>query len=176
MQKYKMSVQNDTNILDLIDDTKIKAIMTNNPSGSTVLANAINARLDDPKTKALTAREAETLIARFVDDKWLSIPERGHLAIGPRCLLELRQYIEGEYANYITECTVCTDIVFKGESCLNNACTIKLHHHCARRWFHGKARKCPSCTNPWPEAPPGWEDNEPLPPPRQFHPNAVAVD
>jgi hypothetical protein len=71
---------------------------------------------------------------------------------------------------------VCQDLVFEGEACNNARCSAKLHHHCARKWFHGKVRKCMACTTAWPDAPAGWEDNEPLPAPRQFHPNALEVD
>lgn len=142
------------------------------------MADALNARLEDDQTKSLAATDAKDLLQAFIEDNWLSSPEDGYVAIGPRCLLELRQFIEGEYEDCIVECTLCADIVFKGETCVNAQCPAKLHHHCARTWFHGKARKCPACTNPWQEVPPGWEDTEPVvdPPPRTFHPNAVALD
>jgi hypothetical protein len=154
----------------------IKVIMTSQPSGVASLRQALDARLAEDQTKSISAPDANELIRALVQEHWLSSPEEGFVSIGPRCLLELKQYIENEYADHITECTVCSDLVFKGESCVNALCTIKLHHHCARTWFHGRARKCPTCTNDWPPAPRGWEDNEPLPAPRHFRPNAVPLD
>lgn len=142
------------------------------------MADALNSRLNDDQTKSLAATDAKQLLQQFVEGDWLAVPEAGYYAIGPRCLLELRQFIEGEYADFVVDCTLCADVVFNGETCVNAQCDTKLHHHCARTWFHGKTRKCPSCTNPWQEVPAGWEDTEPVvvPPPRTFHPNALLVD
>lgn len=154
----------------------IRVIMTNKPSGAASVGEILNARLEEDQTKSLAVHDGTQLIEALVAEHWLSEPQKGVLSIGPRCLLELKQFIEEEYADHIMECTVCSDLVFKGESCVNALCTSKLHHHCARQWFHGRPRKCPTCTNAWPPAPKGWEDTEPLPPPRQFHPDALNVD
>lgn len=151
--------------------------MTHQPSGEAPLSLVIKTCLSDGDTKKkMREDDATALLERLCREKWLSAPQDDILSIGPRSLLELRQYIEGEYEEHIAECTMCSDVVFKGETCVNAACPTKMHHHCARTWFRGKPRKCVTCTNPWQDAPPGWEDTEPLPPARVFHPNAVALD
>ena len=153
--------------------------MKSKPSGQATLGDALNTRLADDQIKTvIDAVTANLLIQRFTKEHWLAMPEAGYVAIGPRCLLELRQFIEGEYEEYISECQICSDIVFNGETCVNAQCSAKLHHHCAKQWFRGKPRKCISCTNPWQEVPPGWEDTEPVPvpQPRTFHPDALLVD
>jgi len=73
------------------------------------------------------------------------------VVLGVRAVLELRAYLE-ETMPELTECTICSEIVFKGERCSNDRCEVKMHMHCSKRWFESKdQRLCPVCRSQWPE-------------------------
>lgn len=100
--------------------------------------------------KAMAASQAEKLLGLWVKDKWLS-ESVGNYWLGPRAVLELHPYLKRVYEEFIVDCKICMDIVLRGQSCV--ACDVKLHHHCAARYFRGRdSRKCPGCSIDWPHA------------------------
>ncbi|CAG8471992.1 477_t:CDS:10 [Ambispora leptoticha] len=102
----------------------------------------------------ITRMAAEKVLKRFVDDKWLVKTSAGRFALTQRTILELQNYLKDQYDEAIHECTLCYDIVTKGQRCSVEKCSTRLHHHCARRMFQTKPqseRKCPTCSAIWRE-------------------------
>jgi hypothetical protein len=94
--------------------------------------------------------KAEKTLKNFEKDKWLQSSEnREKYYLGVRAFLELKPYFEEAYGGRISECVMCAELVLKGERCSNDKCNVKMHKHCCTKWFSGKEKKCPTCTNPW---------------------------
>lgn len=67
-----------------------------------------------------------------------------------RSLLELQTYLKETYEDQIQECTLCMEIVTKGQRCTVAACNSRLHQHCAAAYFKNMNRPvCPTCHSAW---------------------------
>eukprot|EP01098_Paradermamoeba_levis_P002157 TRINITY_DN1255_c0_g1_i2.p1 TRINITY_DN1255_c0_g1~~TRINITY_DN1255_c0_g1_i2.p1 ORF type:complete len:239 (+),score=51.80 TRINITY_DN1255_c0_g1_i2:50-766(+) len=102
-------------------------------------------------TTTTTSLQLEDTVRRLVDDFWLYRSERGMLSLGVRTFLELREYFEMNYQDCCFDCTLCSELVIKGQKCRNEKCNTRLHYHCASRWFARRTgpKTCPTCTNAW---------------------------
>jgi hypothetical protein len=96
------------------------------------------------KVSGHTKEQVQTLLSQFVRDGWLH-ESRGYYSLAPRTVLELEQYLKSEFPDNILTCSVCMQIVTKGERC---TCGSALHHHCKRRLEHTNL-VCPACATPW---------------------------
>jgi len=127
--------------------------------GTITLKQAINlAREIQPPLDFLKAEET---IKRLIADGWLcnvmaiesEVQERQsqRISVGIRFLLELKIWIEEVIGqDQVPECAICTEAVIRGMRCSNVLCSTKMHYHCLRRWFQGKAsRRCPTCASDW---------------------------
>ncbi|PRP87731.1 hypothetical protein PROFUN_02431 [Planoprotostelium fungivorum] len=94
----------------------------------------------------------ERTLERLVQERWLvyTTPAHKRITLGVRSLMELKQWLEENYEDHVSNCLTCHEPIFMGEICQNNRCEVKLHHHCSKRWFTGnRERVCPSCKNVW---------------------------
>ncbi|RUS20981.1 Nse1 non-SMC component of SMC5-6 complex-domain-containing protein [Endogone sp. FLAS-F59071] len=101
---------------------------------------------------SISKSAAETLLDRFVADGWLIKSRTGRYSMSTRCLLELQGYLREEYEEDILECTLCLDILTKGQRCDLQKCSARLHHHCARNYFarnQDEAAVCMTCKTAW---------------------------
>ncbi|CAG8722183.1 4646_t:CDS:2 [Dentiscutata erythropus] len=114
-------------------------------------ASSIMALKEASKIKTqLSKSAAEILLQRFVDDKWLVQSQSGKYSMSQRTILELQAYLKDEFEEYLIECTLCYDIVTKGQRCDVLECKSRFHHHCARRFFSSQNEKvCPACKIAW---------------------------
>ncbi|KAF9579325.1 hypothetical protein BGW38_004463, partial [Lunasporangiospora selenospora] len=69
----------------------------------------------EDKPLSLTKREAELILDRFVADKWLIRSTAGAYSLSMRALLELQTYLKETYDEQIQECTLCMEIITKGQ-------------------------------------------------------------
>ncbi|CAG8487301.1 12089_t:CDS:10 [Ambispora gerdemannii] len=126
-----------------------------NADDETYSVSATTAIKESSKLKpSMTRIAAERALKRFVDDKWLMKTSAGRYSLTQRTILELQNYLKDQYDESIHECTLCYDIVTKGQRCSVEKCSTRLHHHCARRMFQTKPqseRKCPTCSAIWRE-------------------------
>ncbi|KAF9970034.1 hypothetical protein BGZ73_007361 [Actinomortierella ambigua] len=114
------------------------------------LIESSNLKNKDNKPLVLTKKEAEALLARFVADQWFLRSSAGAYSLSMRTLLELQTFLKETYPNQIQECTLCMDIITKGQRCQVSACAARLHHHCAQRYFQNRTNKtCPTCQSQW---------------------------
>ncbi|RUO96053.1 Nse1 non-SMC component of SMC5-6 complex-domain-containing protein [Jimgerdemannia flammicorona] len=117
-------------------------------SVTSIVALREASKLKTPITKSA----AEALLDKFVDDRWLIKARNGRYSMDIRCLLELQGYLRGEYEDEILECTLCLDILTKGQRCDVQNCSARLHHHCARNYFgphRGEETVCMTCKTTW---------------------------
>ncbi|KAK9768068.1 hypothetical protein K7432_001605 [Basidiobolus ranarum] len=100
---------------------------------------------------AFTKNAAEQLLDRFVNDKWISKTSHGRYFLTQRSILELQTYLKEEFEEYIQECTLCMDIITRGERCHVANCSGRLHLHCADRYFSSRPDRkvCPLCSTAW---------------------------
>ncbi|EWC44221.1 hypothetical protein DRE_06966 [Drechslerella stenobrocha 248] len=116
----------------------------------------------------LTKQEAEDCLARFVNEGWLERDSAGYHFLSTRSLLELEPYlvatynVEEEEENEdgtmakvpkklrIKSCHVCKYLHTIGQRCSNATCNIRIHNHCAERFFASNPTKiCPGCQTEW---------------------------
>ncbi|XP_060116985.1 non-structural maintenance of chromosomes element 1 homolog [Heteronotia binoei] len=103
---------------------------------------------DQLKPKKMKKREAEHVLQRLVQDKWLAEKE-GKFTLHPRCILELEQYILSHYPDTARKCHICHALVIQSQVC--GDCGISVHAPCLARYFQGGAEpRCPHCKQFWP--------------------------
>ncbi|KAF9163951.1 hypothetical protein DFQ26_001952 [Actinomortierella ambigua] len=114
------------------------------------LIESSNLKNKDNKPLTLSKKDAESLLSRFVADQWFLRSSAGAYSLSMRTLLELQTYLKETYPDQIQECTLCMDIITKGQRCQVSACAARLHHHCAQRYFQNRTNKaCPTCQSQW---------------------------
>ncbi|KAG0289135.1 hypothetical protein BGZ96_007228 [Linnemannia gamsii] len=119
-------------------------------SSTAAVNEAAKLKNKDNKSLQLTKAGAEDLLTRFVQDKWFIKSETGALSLSTRTLLELQSFLKEGYEEQMQECTLCMDIITKGQRCNVAACAARLHQHCATRYFENMNNPtCPSCRSPW---------------------------
>ncbi|KAG0358579.1 hypothetical protein BG005_002135 [Podila minutissima] len=102
------------------------------------------------KPLTLSKKDADALLDRYIKDRWLIKSKSGALSLSMRSLLELQTYLKETYGNQMQECTLCMEIITKGQRCTTSACAARLHHHCARTYFQNMNNpSCPTCNGPW---------------------------
>ncbi|KAJ3527919.1 hypothetical protein NMY22_g9601 [Coprinellus aureogranulatus] len=97
----------------------------------------------------MTKAQAEVLLSTFVARGWLKKSKRGRYALALRSCLELLPYLKSTYPNEIIECTICSEFLTRGVACTSPKCNVRLHTHCATRYFARPKRPCPACQTPW---------------------------
>ncbi|KAF8938354.1 hypothetical protein BGZ58_001086 [Dissophora ornata] len=119
-------------------------------SSTAALHEAGQLKNKENKSLSLTKREAEALLDRFVADKWFIRSAAGAYSLSMRSLLELQTYLKETYGDQIQECTLCMEIITKGQRCQVAACSCRLHYHCAGAYFKNMNNPvCPTCHSAW---------------------------
>eukprot|EP01117_Protostelium_nocturnum_P002462 TRINITY_DN13154_c0_g1_i1.p1 TRINITY_DN13154_c0_g1~~TRINITY_DN13154_c0_g1_i1.p1 ORF type:complete len:263 (-),score=78.76 TRINITY_DN13154_c0_g1_i1:163-951(-) len=98
-----------------------------------------------------TKQHTEIFLNEMNAEKWLEIIEKPkkRLTLGVRSLLELKQWLEDRYEGIVVDCIICSEHVIRGQICQNDKCSVKMHHHCSKRWFSTRKNECPTCKNEW---------------------------
>ncbi|GJJ78588.1 non-structural maintenance of chromosomes element 1 [Entomortierella parvispora] len=119
-------------------------------SSTAALHEAGKLKNKENKAVALTKKDAEALLDRFVADQWFIQSTAGAYSLSMRSLLELQTFLKETYDDQIQECTLCMEIITKGQRCTVAACSSRLHQHCASAYFKNMARPvCPTCHSAW---------------------------
>ncbi|XP_046863797.1 non-structural maintenance of chromosomes element 1 homolog [Xenia sp. Carnegie-2017] len=125
---------------------KVLDTLVQSEDGTAESVHLLHAAADLPKS--ISVSNAENLLDMWVKDKWLS-KSSGSYWLGPRAYLELQPYLKRIYHDYIVDCSICMNIVLRGQNCV--ACDVKIHHHCAAKYFYQRIlKKCPGCQIEWP--------------------------
>lgn len=110
-------------------------------------ASSIASQLVEQLELKCSMKEVNNIIDKFVRDNWLAMNAKNELGLHGRAVLELSQYLLEVYGSeLINNCKLCKEIVISGISCEN--CAIKMHRHCAKKYFKGKA-DCIACKKPF---------------------------
>ncbi|XP_077173232.1 non-structural maintenance of chromosomes element 1 homolog isoform X2 [Paroedura picta] len=143
--------------LELFKKTMDRIILSENGFvSSTEILNLA----DQLKPKKMRKREAEQVLQRLGQDKWLSEKE-GEFTLHPRCILELEQYILSHYPESSCKCHICHALVVQSQVCTE--CGITMHMPCLARYCQGQAEpRCPRCKQFWPHRIPVSQPAAPL--------------
>lgn len=98
---------------------------------------------------SMTAQQAIKSLNKMIQDGWL-YEKAGSISLGLRSTIELKSYIKQKYEDIVFECSMCSNLMTKGEACVNEDCKIRLHKQCSKRRFQSLSeKKCPGCMSEW---------------------------
>ncbi|XP_026982383.1 non-structural maintenance of chromosomes element 1 homolog isoform X3 [Orcinus orca] len=104
--------------------------------------------VDQLKGKKMRKKEAEHVLQKFVQNKWL-IEKEGEFTLHGRAILEMEQYIRETYPDAVKVCTICHSLLIQGQSC--ETCGIRMHLPCVAKYFQSHSEpRCPHCNDYWP--------------------------
>ncbi|CAK9785351.1 hypothetical protein CC85DRAFT_284575 [Cutaneotrichosporon oleaginosum] len=106
----------------------IEAIVESYPANSVGSRHAVGLVKD--LNGQMTQSAAQALLKALVARGWLATSERGRYSLAPRAMLELADYLRGEYDDYVRVCRRCNRIVMTGVACAHQACEAHYHGYC----------------------------------------------
>lgn len=128
---------------------KIMDLIVESDSGSASSTAILNSA-DKLISKKLKKKEAELVLNKFVQDKWLK-EQDGEYTLSVRCIVEMEPYMRTIYQDMIKVCYVCHNIALQCQVCENPSCEIKVHLPCVARYFRARSDPhCPACNDFWP--------------------------
>ncbi|XP_055154105.2 non-structural maintenance of chromosomes element 1 homolog isoform X1 [Symphalangus syndactylus] len=141
----KMATDFAENELDLF--RKALELIIDSETGFASSTNILNL-VDQLKGKKMRKKEAEQVLQKFVQNKWL-IEKEGEFTLHGRAILEMEQYIRETYPDAVKICNICHSLLIQGQSC--ETCGIRMHLPCVAKYFQSNAEPhCPHCNDYWP--------------------------
>lgn len=133
------------NELDLF--RKALELIIDSETGFASSTNILNL-VDQLKGKKMRKKEAEQVLQKFVQNKWL-IEKEGEFTLHSRAILEMEQYIRETYPDAVKICNICHGLLLQGQSC--ETCGIRMHLPCVAKYFQSNSEpRCPHCNDYWP--------------------------
>ncbi|XP_036352672.2 non-structural maintenance of chromosomes element 1 homolog [Ochotona princeps] len=134
----KMATDFAENELDLF--RKALELITDSETGFASSTNILNL-VDQLKGKKMKKKEAEQVLQKFVQSKWL-IEKEGKFTLHGRAILEMEQYIRETFPDSVKSCNICHSLLIQGQSC--ETCGIRLHLPCVAKYFQSNPEpRCP---------------------------------
>ncbi|XP_049494422.1 non-structural maintenance of chromosomes element 1 homolog isoform X1 [Panthera uncia] len=141
----KMASDFAENELDLF--RKALELIIDSETGFASSTNILNL-VDHLKGKKMRKKEAEQVLQKFVQNKWL-IEKEGEFTLHSRAILEMEQYIRETYPDAVKTCNICHGLLIQGQSC--ETCGIRMHLPCVAKYFRSAPEpRCPHCNDYWP--------------------------
>ncbi|KAM6155342.1 non-structural maintenance of chromosomes element 1 homolog [Rhynchocyon petersi] len=141
----KMASDFAENELDLF--RKALELIIDSESGFASSTNILNL-VDQLQGKKMKKKDAEQVLQKFVQNKWLSEKE-GEFTLHVRAILEMEQYIRETYPDSVKMCNICHGLLIQGQSC--ETCGIRMHLYCVAKYFQSSSEPhCPHCNDYWP--------------------------
>ncbi|XP_030157377.1 non-structural maintenance of chromosomes element 1 homolog isoform X1 [Lynx canadensis] len=141
----KMASDFAENELDLF--RKALELIIDSETGFASSTNILNL-VDQLKGKKMRKKEAEQVLQKFVQNKWL-IEKEGEFTLHSRAILEMEQYIRETYPDAVKTCNICHGLLIQGQSC--ETCGIRMHLPCVAKYFQSAPEpRCPHCNDYWP--------------------------
>lgn len=141
----KMATDFAENELDLF--RKALELITDSETGFASSTNILNL-VDQLKGKKMRKKEAEQVLQKFVQSKWL-IEKEGEFTLHGRAILEMEQYIRETFPDSVKSCNICHSLLIQGQSC--ETCGVRLHLPCVAKYFRSNPEpRCPNCNDYWP--------------------------
>lgn len=106
----------------------------------------------DKNTKKIQPHEAEMILQKFKDNKWL-VEKDGIILLSTRFIYEMEPFLKDVYTDLINQCSLCRKIAIRCIECPNENCDSKYHPYCVReiRQKTGQDPKCSQCKSTLPE-------------------------
>ncbi|EIW66484.1 hypothetical protein M231_03019 [Tremella mesenterica] len=101
---------------------------------------------------SLTRSAAEAVLRALVSRGWLAKSNRGRYSLAPRAMLELENYLRGEYDG-LHNCGRCKKLMLTGVACTNPKCNTHIHGFCHEALLRTRPQ-CPACKIPFAEQAP----------------------
>lgn len=141
----KMASDFAENELDLF--RKALELIIDSETGFASSTNILNV-VDQLKGKKMRKKEAEQVLQKFVQNKWL-IEKEGEFTLHTRAILEMEQHIRETYPDAVKICNICHGLLIQGQSC--ETCGIRMHLPCVAKYFQSNPEpRCPNCNDYWP--------------------------
>lgn len=141
----KMSMDFAENELDLF--SKVLELIVDSETGFASSTNILNL-VHELKGEKMMKKEAEQVLEKFVQSKWL-IEKEGMFTLHGRAILEMEHYIRESYPDSVKVCNICNGLLIQGQSC--ETCGIRMHLPCVATYFQSSPdRRCPHCDDFWP--------------------------
>ncbi|KAF6126101.1 non-structural maintenance of chromosomes element 1 homolog isoform X1 [Desmodus rotundus] len=141
----KMASDFAENELDLF--RKALELIIDSETGFASSTNILNL-VDQLKGKKMRKKEAEQVLQKFVQNKWL-IEKEGEFTLHSRAILEMEQHIRETYPDSVKICNICHSLLVQGQSC--ETCGIRMHLPCVAKYFQSNSEpRCPHCNDYWP--------------------------
>ncbi|NP_001363939.1 non-structural maintenance of chromosomes element 1 homolog isoform X1 [Mus musculus] len=141
----KMATDFAENELDLF--RKALELIVDSETGFASSTNILNL-VDQLKGKKMRKKEAEQVLQKFVQSKWL-IEKEGEFTLHGRAILEMEQFIRESYPDSVKMCNICHGLLIQGQSC--ETCGIRMHLPCVAKYFQSIPEPhCPHCNDYWP--------------------------
>ncbi|XP_006859869.1 PREDICTED: non-structural maintenance of chromosomes element 1 homolog [Chrysochloris asiatica] len=141
----KMASDFAENELDLF--RKALELIVDSESGFASSTNILNL-VDQLKGKKMKKKEAEQVLQKFVQSKWLTEKD-GEFTLHSRAILEMEQHIYETYRDSVKTCSICHSLLIQGQSC--ETCGIRMHLPCVAKYFRSSSEpRCPHCSDYWP--------------------------
>ena len=115
-----------------------------NPMRQIKSTNALNVsrNLIHPRKK-IQPHEAEMILQKFVDKKWL-VENSGTLILSSRFIYEMEPFLKDVYTGFVNQCSLCRKIAIRCIECPDKNCENKYHVYCVRE-IRQKTRQSPKC-------------------------------
>jgi len=105
----------------------------------------------DKNTKKIQPHEAEAILQKFKDNKWL-VEKDGIILLSTRFIYEMEPFLKDVYTNYVNQCSLCRKIAIRCVECPNENCDNKYHVFCVRQIkVDTGSPKCMQCKSTLPE-------------------------
>ena len=106
----------------------------------------------DKNTKKIQPHEAEAILEKFKDNKWL-VEKDGIILLSTRFIYEMEPFLKDVYTDFVNQCSLCRKIAIRCIECPDENCDNKYHAYCIReiRQKTGQNPKCSQCKSILPE-------------------------
>ena len=86
----------------------------------------------DKNSKKIQPHEAEAILQKFKDNKWL-VEKDGIILLSTRFIYEMEPFLKDVYTDYVNQCSLCRKIAVRCVECPDENCDNKYHVFCVRK-------------------------------------------
>lgn len=126
--------------LDFLKKILTSIVLSNN--GTIGKIDALNS------CKSMSKSDADEALSLFEEEKILMEINEGKITLTPLAVVEFGPFFNSCFADNLSTCDLCKQLVFVGRVCDKDTCGLKYHYHCAAKWMV-KRSDCPGCGFEW---------------------------
>ena len=94
-------------------------------------------------TKKIQPHEAEMILQKFIDKKWL-VENSGIILLSTRFIYEMEPFLKDVYTGFVNQCSLCRKIAIRCIECPDENCDSKYHVYCVKE-IRQKTKQSPKC-------------------------------